>query len=72
MLRCFVVRVWMRIPSNNALHAYLSTDHPYNRRVREACGGLDRLPDRRTFDRRFRSASPDIGSRIDSMGHLFV
>jgi Transposase DDE domain len=70
-LRCFVLRIWLRIPSNNALHAFLSTDLGYNARLRRACG-LDRLPDRRTFDRRFRSISSDVRSRIDRMGRLFV
>jgi len=71
MLRCFIVRVWLRIPSNNALHNYFSIDKAYNRKVMRACG-LDRLPDRRTFDRRFRTISSDIRARIDAMGILFV
>ena len=33
MVRCFIVRVWIRIPSNNALHEYFSIDMPYNRKV---------------------------------------
>jgi hypothetical protein len=49
----------------------LSVDNRYNARVMLACG-LDRVPDRRTFDRRFRGVSPDVGSRIDFMGRLFV
>ena len=53
MVRCFIVRVWIRIPSNNALYEYFSIDMPYNRKVMKACG-LDRLPDKRTFDRRSR------------------
>ena len=52
MLRCRVVMIWMRIPSNNCLHQYLERNMPYNRKVR-ACG-LHALPDRRTFDRRFK------------------
>ena len=44
---------------------------PYNRKVMKACG-LDRLPDRRTFDRRFKAISIDIRSRIDVMGVLFI
>ncbi len=63
MVRCFIVRVWIRIPmvtivrvciripGNNAL--FFLIDMPYNRKVMKACG-LDRLPDRRTFDRRSR------------------
>jgi hypothetical protein len=72
MLRCLIVRMWLRIPSNNALHAYLSIDCCYNRRVRSACGLDDGLPDRRTFDRRFKRIAPDLRSGIDSMGHLFI
>src|SRR5712692_10206380 len=72
MLRCFVVRLWLRIPSNNALHSFLSIDRSYNARIMRACGLLDRLPDRRTFDRRFRTISSDVRSRIDSMGGVFV
>lgn len=71
MLRCFIVRVWLRIPSNNALHHYFSIDKAYNRKVMKACG-LDRLPNRRTFDRRFNTISFDIKARIDAMGMLFV
>ncbi len=71
MVRCFIVRVWIRIPSNNALHEYYSIDMPYNRKVMKACG-LDRLPDKRTFDRRFKVISIDIRSRIDVMGMLFI
>lgn len=72
MLRCFIVRIWLRMPSNNALHAYFSIDQEYNRRVMKACGLEDRLPDRRTFDRRFRTISSDVRSRIDAMGWLFI
>ena len=43
----------------------------YNRRVMKSYG-LDRLPDRRTFDRRFKTISIDIRSRIDAMGMLFI
>lgn len=71
MLRCFIVRIWLRIPSNNALHVYFSIDNVYNKKVMKVCG-LDRLPDRRTFDRRFRTISFDIKSRIDAMGIMFV
>ena len=71
MVRCFIVRVWIRIPGNNVLHEYFSIDMPYNRKVMKACG-LDRLPDRRTFDRRFKAVSIDIRSRIGAMGMLFI
>jgi hypothetical protein len=78
MLRCFIVRLWMRIPSNNALHSFflLSAENPYNARIMMACG-LHRVPDRRTFDRRLRNISSDrsdedLRPRIGAMGRLFV
>jgi hypothetical protein len=71
MLRCFVVRIWLRIPSNNALHSFLSIGNQYNARIVVACG-LCRLPDRRTFDRRFKATSLGLRPRIGSMGELFV
>ena len=78
MLRCFIVRIWMRIPSNNALHSFflLSAENPYNARVMMACG-LHRIPNRRTFDRRLKKTSADgsdedLRPRIDAMGRLFV
>jgi len=78
MLRCFIVRIWMRMPSNNALHSFfiLSTQNPYNARVMIACG-LPRVPDRRTFDRRLSNVSSDgsdedLRPRINAMGQLFI
>jgi len=71
MLRCFIARMWPRIPSNNALHSFLSIDSRYNSRIMLACG-LSRVPDRRTFDRRFKATSLGLRSRIGSMGELFV
>ena len=44
---------------------------PYKRKVMKSCG-LDRVSDRRTFDRRFKTISIDIRSRIDTMGILFI
>ncbi|MDE1765563.1 MAG: transposase [Thaumarchaeota archaeon] len=69
ILRCYVVRIWMRIPSNNCLHQYFSIDVSYNQKVMKACG-LDALPDRRTFDRRFKVLP--VGSIISAMGARFV
>ncbi len=68
MLRCRVVMIWLRIPSNNCLHQYFEIDMPYNRRVMRACG-LHALPDRRTFDRRFKILP--IGIIISTMGRRF-
>ncbi|MGI0061450.1 MAG: transposase [Nitrosotalea sp.] len=69
MLRCYVVRIWMRIPSNNCLHHYFSIDLSYNRKVMIACG-LHTLPDRRTFDRRFKVLP--ICDMISTIGKRFV
>jgi hypothetical protein len=73
IMRCFIVRIWLRLDSNRALHHYLSTDLPYNRKLMKACG-LSRLPlpSRRTFDRRLKTISIDIKERITTMGYLFV
>jgi hypothetical protein len=71
MLRCFIVRIWLRMPSNNALRSFLSIDSRYNARIMLACG-LSRVPDRRTLDRRFKATSLGLRPRIDSMGGLFV
>ena len=73
ILRCFIVRIWLRLDSNRALHHYLSIDLPYNRKVMRACGLSESpLPCRRTFDRRPKTVSIDIKERITSMGCLFV
>ena len=72
ILRCFVVRIWLRLDSNRALHGFLAMDdYPYNRKVLKACG-LTNLPDRRTFDRRLSTISVDIKERIAAMAVLFV
>ena len=72
ILRCFVVRIWLRLDSNRALHNFLAMDYyPYNRRIMKACG-LNSLPDRRTFDRRLSTVSEDIKERIAAMANLFV
>jgi hypothetical protein len=72
ILRCFVVKIWLRLDSNRALHDYLAMDYyPYNRKILRACG-LNTLPDRRTFDRRLSMISTDIKERIAAMANLFV
>ncbi len=71
ILRCFIVRLWFRLDSNNALHEFLELDYPYNKKIMKACG-LTQIPDRRTFDRRLKTISTDIKERISSMGNLFV
>jgi Transposase DDE domain len=72
ILRCFVVRIWLRLDSNRALHDFLAMDcYPYNRKIMKACG-LTSLPDRRTFDRRLAKISVDVKERIAAMAALFV
>ena len=74
ILRCFIVRIWLRLDSNRALHDdFLAMDYyPYNKKIMKACG-LTSLPDRRTFDRRLSTISVDTKEeRISSMGNLFV
>jgi hypothetical protein len=76
ILRCFIVRIWLRLDSNRALHHYLFPDLQYNRKVMRSCGlsttESQSLPSRRTFDRRLKTASGDITERITTMGYLFV
>lgn len=69
MIRCYVVRIWFRIPSNNCLHHYFSINTRYNRKVMKSCG-LHILPDRRTFDRRFKTIP--VGSMISTIGKRFA
>ena len=72
ILRCFIVRLWLRLDSNNALHEFLELDYySYNKKIIKACG-LTQIPDRRTFDRRLKTISIDIKERITVMTHLFV
>ena len=71
ILRCFIVRIWFRLDSNNGLHTFLDTDCQYNRKLVLACG-LITIPSRRTFDRRLKTISTDIKERISTMGYLFV
>jgi len=37
ILRCFVIRIWLRLDSNSSLHEYLAMDYPYNKRVLRVC-----------------------------------
>ena len=71
ILRCFIVRIWFRLDSNNGLHTFLDTDCQYNRKLVLACG-LITIPSRRTFDRRLKTISTYIKERISTMGYLFV
>ena len=70
ILRCFIVRLWFRMDSNNALHEFLGMDYAYNKKIMKACG-LTQIPDRRTFDRRLKTISTDIKERMATMTSLF-
>ena len=71
IVRCFVVRIWFRLDSSNALHIFLNMDCHYNRKLALACG-LSSIPCRRTFDRRPKTISTGVKGRISTMGRLFV
>src|SRR4051794_29952457 len=71
ILRCFIVRLWFRLDSNNALHTFLSMDCQYNQKLALACG-LVSIPSRRTFDRRLKTISTDIKQRISTLGNLLL
>ena len=68
MLQIYIIKSWMRIPSNNTLHYYLSIKCN-NDRILKVCK-IQQIPDRRTIDRRF-SVLP-IRNIISIMGNLFV
>ena len=72
ILRCFIVRIWFRIDSNNALHTFLELDCQYNHKLAIACGLVTIPCSRRTFDRRLKTISTDIKERISTMGYLFI
>ena len=69
ILRCFIVRIWFRLDSNNGLHTFLDTDCQYNRKLVLACG-LITIPSRRTFDRRLKTISTDI--KVPAIAELGV
>ncbi len=72
ILRCFIVRLWFRIDSNNALHTFLIMDCQYNHKLAVACDLVSIPSSRRTFDRRLKTMSTDIKQRISIIGCLFV
>jgi hypothetical protein len=69
----FVVRIWLRLDSNRALHSFHAMDYyPYNRKVLLKACRLTSLPDRTTFDRRLANMSIDIKETISTIGNMFV
>ena len=69
MVRCYVVRIWLGLDSNNTLRNHFMVQNAYNQKVMKACG-LDRVPDRRTFDRRFKKVPAQ--QAVCKMGKMFV
>ena len=68
MVQLFIIKSWMRIPSNNTLYYFLFIK-PYNDKLLRVCK-LNKIPDRRTIDRRFKDLP--ISNIIGSMGNLFL
>ena len=68
MVQLFIIKSWMRIPSNNTFHYFLSIKCN-NDKLFKVCK-LTQIPDRRTIDRRFKVLP--IGDIVNAMGNLFV
>jgi len=67
MVQLYIIKSWMRVPSNNTLHYFLLM--PQNDKLIRVCR-LQQIPDRRTIDRRFQVLP--IGTIIGTMGNMFV
>ncbi len=68
MVQLSIIKSWMRIPSNNTLHYFLSIK-PSNDKLLKVCK-LTQIPDRRTIDRRFQFLP--ISDMISTMGNKFI
>ena len=68
MVQLYIIKSWMRIPSNNTLHYFLFIKSG-NDKLLKACR-LQQIPDRRTIDRRFQVLP--ISTIINNMENLFV
>jgi len=68
MVQLFIIKSWMRIPSNNTFHYFLSIKCT-NDKLLKVCR-LTQIPDRRTIDRRF--ANLPISQIIGTMGNRFI
>ena len=67
MIQLYIIKSWMRIPSNNTLHYFLSIKCN-NDKLLQVCK-IHQIPDRRTIDRRFQVLPISI---ISTMGHRFI
>lgn len=68
MIQLFIIKSWMRIPSNNTLYYFLFIKCTNDKLLR-VCK-LNKIPDRRTIDRRFKDLP--ISDIISTMGNLFL
>ena len=68
MVQLFIIKSWMRIPSNNTLYYFLFIKCT-NDKLLKVCR-LNKIPDRRTIDRRFKDLP--ISDIIGTMGNLFL
>lgn len=68
MVQLFIIKSWMRLSSNNTLYYFLFIK-PYNDKLLRVCK-LNKIPDRRTIDRRFQVLP--IDKIIGTMGNLFL
>ncbi len=64
MVQLFIIKSWMRIPSNNTFHYFLLTKGTDDK-LFKVCR-LTQIPNRRTIDRRFQVLP--IGDIIGTMG----
>jgi len=68
MIQLFIIKSWMRIPSNNTLHYFLSIKCA-NDKLLKVCK-IHQIPDRRTIDRRFQNLP--ISQIISTIGNRFA
>ena len=68
IVQLYIIKSWMRIPSNNTLHYFLSIKCN-NDKILKVCR-LEKIPDRRTLDRRFKTLP--VSQIISTMGNRFL
>ncbi len=68
MVQLFIIKSWMRIPSNNTFHYFLSTKGTDDK-LFKVCR-LTQIPNRRTIDRRFQVLP--IGDIVGTMESQFI
>lgn len=69
MIQLLIIKTWMRIPSNNTLYYFLSLETANREKILSVCR-LNQIPDRRTFDRRFKILP--VREIIANMGNVFL